>query len=353
MYNNKRYSPISTIMALVIFTLVVIFLFMTIRNYYRYRGDEVIATSNGRKIYKSEINKRFVEILMLQGIDNDIDPGYDYVSQMDRETLQQVVKEAEISKVLVKQAKKANIYRDKTFINHVNGYKDNLAIDMFSKKKAQEMVTDEKIRARYNSIVDYIGDKEEIKVQHILLSTKQAANSAKRELRWRKFEDVAFQRSLDKSSADVGGDLGYVMYENLNKDFADAAFALQVGEVSNPVQTEYGWHVIKVLDRRKVEIYSFEEVKEQIRKQLLKEATSYYLENIANDIDVKILYNRISNRENADQIKNMLNAPTMELQPLPPMEKTVLRDDIAGNNGIVDITKPVEETVPMEKAVEN
>lgn len=275
--------------------------------------DEVIAMNNGHRIYRDDINGRFKEILMLQAIGDEVDRDMDYVSQMDKETLTQVVKEAEINKELVKQAKKNGIYKDKKFQQRLDSYRKNLAVEMLTRKKAEEMITDAKIKARYDSIIEYIGDKEEIHVQHILVNSRQAANSVRKELRWRKFEDVAFQRSLDKNSADLGGDLGYVMFENLNKDFANAAFALQVGEISAPVETEYGWHVIKVLDRRKVETYSFDEVKEQIRKQLIKEAMAHYLETISNGIDIKIVYNHTADTNTSNQLKDMLeNAETAE-----------------------------------------
>lgn len=306
-----------TAMVVVIIVLGAYFLFRYTR---RGSSDEIIAISSGHRIYRSEVNQRFHEILMLQAIGDELDSNTDYVSQMDKATLEQVVKELEMNKLLVKEAKKSGLYRDPKFQQRLESYRNNLSVEMLTRKKAEEMVTDEKVKARYNSIIEYIGDKEEIRVQHILVSSKQVANGVRRELRWRKFEDVAFQRSLDKNSADNGGDLGYVMFENLNKDFATAAFTLEVGEISAPVESEYGWHIIKVLDRRKVEIYSFDEVKEQIRKQLIKEAMAHYLETIGDSIDIKIVYDRTADQETSDKLKQLLEPQADAAEPTDDAE---------------------------------
>jgi peptidyl-prolyl cis-trans isomerase C len=83
-----------------------------------------------------------------------------------------------------------------------------------------------------------------------------------------KFEDLAKQYSLDNSK-DYGGDLGYFTAPEMVPEFSQAAFALKVGEVSAPVKTQFGWHIIKLEDRKMGTAQPFDQVKDAIRNTLM------------------------------------------------------------------------------------
>ena len=82
------------------------------------------------------------------------------------------------------------------------------------------------------------------------------------------FIELAKTKSIEPNAAQSGGDLGYFKRGVMVKPFGDAVFAMQVGEISNPVQTQFGWHIIKVEDRRPAAKPSLEEMTQQIGQQL-------------------------------------------------------------------------------------
>lgn len=112
----------------------------------------------------------------------------------------------------------------------------------------------------------------EIKAQHILVEDEETANEVKKKLdEGGDFAELAKEYSTD-GSAEQGGDLGYFSQGKMVPEFEEAAFNMEPGEVSDPVQSQFGFHIIKVNDKREVEEPTkFEDVKDDIRRELLNE----------------------------------------------------------------------------------
>ena len=142
----------------------------------------------------------------------------------------------------------------------------------------KEIVTDAAVRARYEKIVKEISGNEQIKASHILLKTEADAVKVIEELgKGGDFTKLAKERSTGPS-APAGGDLGFFGKGQMVPEFEKAAFALKDGEYNKkPVQTEFGWHVIKVESRRKSEAPKFEEAEEGLRNDLSQEAGVSYI----------------------------------------------------------------------------
>ena len=144
--------------------------------------------------------------------------------------------------------------------------------DAFVQQKIDEGTTDAKLHERYEQLkqsADF--KKEEVHASHILLKSEDEAKAVIQELAaGADFATVAKQKSVGPSASN-GGDLGYFTREQMVPEFAEAAFALEVGQVSSvPVQTQFGWHVIKVLDRRTSEP-TFAESEARLRQDLARE----------------------------------------------------------------------------------
>ena len=125
-------------------------------------------------------------------------------------------------------------------------------------------------------------EREEVRARHILVKTKAEADGVIKALgaKGATFEAVAKEKSKDGSAAQ-GGDLGYFTKDMMVPEFAEAAFALKPGEVSKaPVQTQFGWHVIKVEDRRMAKAPPFEEVQPQLQAQLSREEVLSLFQNL-------------------------------------------------------------------------
>ena len=132
-----------------------------------------------------------------------------------------------------------------------------------------EAITQDEIRAEYERQVAAIPEEEEVHARHILVTTEEDAQAVKAELEaGADFAALAREKSIEPAAAQSGGDLGYFRQAVMVKPFADAAFAMEVGTVSEPVQTQFGWHVIEVLDRRAAPKPTLEQLAPQIGQQL-------------------------------------------------------------------------------------
>jgi peptidyl-prolyl cis-trans isomerase C len=134
-----------------------------------------------------------------------------------------------------------------------------------------------KIKVEDKDVQDYFtGHPEEfsgdqIHVRHILVRTEEEGKEILERVKKEPFEEVAKQASLDTATASKGGDLDYLRREQMFPDFAKAAFVLKPGEVSGLVRTPFGYHVIKMVDRKKGQPVTFEQAKEQLRRRLTDE----------------------------------------------------------------------------------
>jgi peptidyl-prolyl cis-trans isomerase C len=140
--------------------------------------------------------------------------------------------------------------------------------------------TDAELHAEYDGDITAM-DKTEYHARHILVATKEKADQLIKKLKGgAKFEDVAKAESTDNSKTS-GGDLGWFTATRMVKPFADAVKALKKGETTpEPVQTQYGWHIIKLEDIREVTPPPFDQVKAQVTKNLIQKKLVAYVEEM-------------------------------------------------------------------------
>jgi len=140
--------------------------------------------------------------------------------------------------------------------------------------------TDAELHAEYDGDITSM-DKTEYHARHILVATKEKAEQLIKKLKGgAKFEDVAKAESTDNSKTS-GGDLGWFTATRMVKPFADAVKALKKGETTpEPVQTQYGWHIIKLEETREVTPPPFEQVKAQVTKNLIQKKLVAYVEDM-------------------------------------------------------------------------
>jgi peptidyl-prolyl cis-trans isomerase C len=139
--------------------------------------------------------------------------------------------------------------------------------------EARPKVTEQAIKARYDQLYAHQPATEEVRARHILVTTEAEAKAIITELRnGADFATLAKERSKDPDGA-RGGELGFFRREQVWPGFADAAFALQPGQVADkPIHNEFGWHVIKVEERRLVAPPSYADIHDQLREELTQAA---------------------------------------------------------------------------------
>jgi peptidyl-prolyl cis-trans isomerase C len=151
-------------------------------------------------------------------------------------------------------------------------------------------ITEDAIRKHYEATKDEYSVGEQVTASHILVKTASEAQEVLKELKQGKdFADVARARSLD-SSASQGGDLGTFGRGDMVAEFEKAAFALKVGEISAPVHTQYGYHIIKVTQRTPARLKPLDEVKEDVRNALVSRYVDALLDNLRRAAQVQIVH---------------------------------------------------------------
>jgi peptidyl-prolyl cis-trans isomerase C len=140
--------------------------------------------------------------------------------------------------------------------------------------------TDADLHAEYETAVASM-DKTEYHARHILVASKEAAEAAIKKIKGgAKFEDVAKAESTDSSKAN-GGDLGWFTLTRMAKPFGDAVKGLKKGEMTaTPVQTQFGWHVIKLEDTRETAPPPFEQVKQQVSTGVMQKKLQAYVDTL-------------------------------------------------------------------------
>jgi foldase protein PrsA len=129
-------------------------------------------------------------------------------------------------------------------------------------------IDDKEIKEQYERM------KTEVKAQHILVDDEETAEKMKKKLEdGADFSELAKENSTDEGTKEKGGDLGYFSIGDMDPAFEDTAFSMKKGEVSDPVQSQFGFHIIKVNDKREKEedIGSLEDNKDEIRRELMTE----------------------------------------------------------------------------------
>ena len=128
------------------------------------------------------------------------------------------------------------------------------------------------MRKVYEDAAKQMGGDKEVRARHILVETEDEAKAVLAELKkGADFADLAKQKSKDPGAAE-GGDLGYFTKDQMVPEFAEVAFKLEPGTLSDPVKTQFGWHVIKVEDKRDKPVPEFDKVRDQIETYLVRKS---------------------------------------------------------------------------------
>lgn len=191
-------------------------------------------------------------------------------------------------KSLAMEAEKAKLQDDPDVKERIAFLRERALHNAWFQKQAVDAITDDELKKRYDAEIKKVKPVDEIHAKHILVKTKEEAEAAIKELNdGKKFDDVAKEKSSGPSGPD-GGDLGFFGPGQMVPPFEKAAFALKAGEYTKePVQTQFGWHVIEVVEKRPQPLPKFEEVKDQLRQLVMREKYVGLVQKARDDVKVE------------------------------------------------------------------
>lgn len=159
--------------------------------------------------------------------------------------------------------------------------------EAFLARELSEKVTEDRLRQHYDKTMKDSPRDEEVRARHILVDEEAKAKKLSADAKGgADFGALAKANSKDPGGAN-GGDLGFFKRDQMVPEFATAAFAMKVGEISSPVKTQFGWHVIKVEERRAAKAPSFEETAEEMKEQLAEEVIGQMLAGLRSKAKVE------------------------------------------------------------------
>jgi peptidyl-prolyl cis-trans isomerase C len=164
------------------------------------------------------------------------------------------------------------------FQSRLNFVRNKLLMESVLQSEGKKGVTDQAMRAVYDDAVKQMVGDEEVRARHILVATEEEAKQILADLKkGGNFETIAKEKSKDPGAAAQGGDLGYFTKDQMVPEFAEVAFKLPKGELSEPVKSQFGWHIIRVEDKRSKAPPKFEDVKDQVQTFVQRKAQAEYV----------------------------------------------------------------------------
>ena len=184
--------------------------------------------------------------------------------------------------LLSEEGRKQNLQDDPEVKARVEQVTNQVVQEILIRRHLQTMMTEDAIKARYDKFIAEQPAQTEIRASHILVATEEEAKDIIKQLEGgADFATVAKEKSTDPSAKQNGGDLGYFTASEMVPEFSQAVFAMEKGESSKaPVKSQFGWHVIKVIDKRPKAPPTLEETHSHIEELLSGELLTAYLTSL-------------------------------------------------------------------------
>src|SRR5713101_7129902 len=221
-------------------------------------ANPVLAKVNGADIRQSDVALA----------EEELGPS---LAQMDPATKKDSVLSFLIDmKIVAKAAEDKKVENNEDFKKRLAFTRSRLLMDSLLASEGKSATTDDAMKKVYEDASRQITGEQEVHARHILIETEDEAKAVAEELKkGADFAELAKKKSKDPGASD-GGDLGFFTKDQMVPEFSNVAFALEPGKISDPVKSQFGWHIIKVEEKRNRKAPEFEQVKGQIETYVTK-----------------------------------------------------------------------------------
>ena len=208
-------------------------------------------------------------------------------------------------KLIAQEGKKINLEEEPSVKAAIDFVTEKVLMQAFLSKYVQKNISEESVKASYNNYIADETSREEIKASHILLDTQNEAVEVIKMLNnGDDFAEVAKNKSTGPSGPS-GGDLGWFKRGQMVPPFENAAFSLGQNEISQkPIQTQFGWHVIKVFEKRIPQAPSYENMKNNLIQDLERKIVSKKIQDLRN--------NALIEKLSSSELEPLLNLPSIQ-----------------------------------------
>lgn len=240
-------------------------------------ADEVVAKVNGTPIRYSDIAFADEEMsAALARLEPNVRFQYLLGLLIDR-------------RIVALAAEEKNVADDPAVKRRQEYFNEKALRDFYWVQLMQDRIGDEAVRAWYDKNIAAAPPEKEAHARHILVDTEAQATAIAAEIAAGKsFEDAANEHSRDGSGED-GGDLGWFGRDDMVEAFGNAVFSMEPGDISAPVQSQFGWHLIQVIAFREMPKPTFEEAEEEIFRQLAREEGQKLIESLREEAKIEII----------------------------------------------------------------
>src|ERR1700761_3519292 len=228
-------------------------------------ANPVLAKVNGSEIRQSDMALA----------EEELGPSLD---KMDPATKQENLLAFLIDmKIVSKAAEDKKVENNEEFKKRLAFARNRLLMDSLLASEGKAATTDDAMKKVYDDAAKQISGEQEVHARHILVETEDQAKEIEKKLKaGADFAELAKKESKDPGASD-GGDLGFFTKDQMVPEFSAVAFALEPGKISDPVKSQFGWHIIKVEEKRNRKAPDFDQVKSQIETYVTRKAQADYV----------------------------------------------------------------------------
>lgn len=242
------------------------------------QGDKVVAKVNGVEIRESDLAMAEED---MGAQTHQMNP------EMKRE--QMIAYLADVI-LVAKAAEGRKVADQKDFKAKIGFIRNKLLMETLLQDVGKAAVTPDATKKVYDEAAKSMSGEQEVRARHILVPGEDEAKAILAEIKkGTDFSELAKQKSKDPGAAAEGGDLGYFTKDQMVPEFAEVAFKMDKGQVSDPVKTQFGWHIIKVEDKRTKPIPTYDKVKDQVETYVQRRAQAEYIGKLRADAKIERL----------------------------------------------------------------